>query len=77
MSQRQTPPDRPAAARHRSGTDEPADETTGPDDHPEHERVRDADADTDSDSEALTSLRARMHRDYARWQQYGPLGRSL
>ncbi|MFI2187555.1 hypothetical protein [Streptomyces sioyaensis] len=72
MSRKQTPPDRPAA-QHRSGADEPTGETTGSDDQPEHERVTDADA----DSEALTGLRARMHRDYARRQQYGPLGRSL
>ncbi|MFI9261227.1 hypothetical protein ACIGT4_26505 [Streptomyces sioyaensis] len=46
-------------------------ETTGADDQPAHER---ADA---GDSEALTRLRARVHQDYARRQQYGPLGRSL
>jgi len=38
---------------------------------PEHERA------DDGDSLTLTHLRARMHRDYARRQQYGPLGRSL
>ncbi|MGW8398655.1 hypothetical protein ACWGLP_18510 [Streptomyces lydicus] len=37
----------------------------------EHERA------DDGDSLTLTHLRARVHRDYARRQQYGPLGRSL
>ncbi|MFE6742275.1 hypothetical protein [Streptomyces tubercidicus] len=41
------------------------------DDQLEHERA------DDGDSEALTRLRARVHQDYARWQRYGPLGRSL
>ncbi|AWN28868.1 hypothetical protein RB199_34965 [Streptomyces libani] len=40
-------------------------------DQPEHERT------ADNDSEALTGLRVRVHRDYVRRQQYGPLGRSL
>ncbi|MEU8785314.1 hypothetical protein [Streptomyces sp. NPDC048637] len=38
---------------------------------PEQERA------ANSDSETLTRLRARVHQDYARWQQYGPLGRLL
>ncbi|MFF8787296.1 hypothetical protein [Streptomyces sp. NPDC015125] len=80
MSRKDTPPD-PPTAQHRNDADEP---TGGPvpvdgcvlnspaaDDDPEHERA------ADNDSEALTRLRARMHQDYARWQQYGPLGRSL
>ncbi|MFF7232760.1 hypothetical protein BX264_2835 [Streptomyces sp. 2333.5] len=58
----------PYAAGVRRGPDM---ETTGADDQPTHER---ADA---GDSEALTRLRARVHEDYARRQQYGPLGRSL
>ncbi|WP_405839021.1 hypothetical protein OG528_15175 [Streptomyces platensis] len=37
----------------------------------EHERAE------DGDSETLVLLRARVHEDYARRQQYGPLGRSL
>ncbi len=41
------------------------------DDPPEHERA------ADGDSETLTRLRERVHQDYARRQQYGPLGRSL
>nr|WSX22027.1 hypothetical protein OG690_20800 [Streptomyces tubercidicus] len=45
--------------------------TTVADDQLEHERA------DDGDSEALTRLRARVHEDYARWQRYGPLGRSL
>ncbi|MCF3176505.1 hypothetical protein IPZ61_24675 [Streptomyces sioyaensis] len=44
-------------------------ETTVADDRPVHERA--------GESEALTRLRARVHEDYARRQQYGPLGRSL
>ncbi|MEU7432995.1 hypothetical protein AB0B07_19545 [Streptomyces sioyaensis] len=50
---------------------EPTGPTAGAGDRPEHERT------ADNDSEALAHLRARMHQDYARWQQYGPLGRSL
>ncbi|MDT0458105.1 hypothetical protein RM550_20585 [Streptomyces sp. DSM 41527] len=42
---------------------------------PEQERA--ANSDSDSDSETLTRLRARVHQDYERWQQYGPLGRLL
>ncbi|MFI5523904.1 hypothetical protein [Streptomyces platensis] len=41
------------------------------DEQVEHERVE------DGDSETLVLLRARVHEDYARRQQYGPLGRSL
>ncbi|WP_432145071.1 hypothetical protein [Streptomyces sp. bgisy084] len=41
------------------------------DDRPEHERA------DDGDSETLALLRVRVHEDYARRQQYGPLGRSL
>ncbi|MFI9080349.1 hypothetical protein ACIGW8_28450 [Streptomyces sioyaensis] len=41
------------------------------DDQPEHERAG------DGDSETLMHLRERVHEDYARRQQYGPLGRSL
>ncbi|MFE3887163.1 hypothetical protein ACFXPQ_30390 [Streptomyces lydicus] len=86
MSRKDTPPDPPTpTAQHPNDADDP---TGGPvplpvdgcvsnspdaDDDPEHERA----ADNDGDSEALTRLRARMHQDYARWQQYGPLGRSL
>lgn len=69
MVRKHTPPD-PPTAQHGSDADEPAGVAA---DDPEHERV----ADNDNDSEALTRLRARMHQDYARWQQYGPLGRSL
>ncbi|MFG2531470.1 hypothetical protein [Streptomyces sp. NPDC048516] len=49
----------------------PALNTPDHDGDPEHERA------ADDDSEALTRLRARVHQDYARRQQYGPLGRSL
>lgn len=45
-----------------------APDTDGP---PEHERA------ADGDSETLTHLRSRVHNDYERRQQYGPLGRSL
>ncbi|MGW8969772.1 hypothetical protein [Streptomyces platensis] len=41
------------------------------DDQSEHERA------SDGDSETLTRLRSRVHNDYERRQQYGPLGRSL
>ncbi|MFI1738080.1 hypothetical protein [Streptomyces sioyaensis] len=70
MPRKHTPPTRPTAQQ-RNDADEPTGATAGAGDHPEHERT------ADNDSEALAHLRARMHQDYARWQQYGPLGRSL
>ena len=70
MPRKHIPPTRPTA-QHHTDADEPTGATAGAGDRPEHERA------ADNDSEALTHLRARMHQDYARWQQYGPLGRSL
>ncbi|PBC84245.1 hypothetical protein SAMN05428945_1123 [Streptomyces sp. 2224.1] len=80
MPRKHTPPERPTA-QGRNDADEPTDglepvngpALNTPDDEvdPAHERA------ADNDSEALTRLRARVHQDYARRQQYGPLGRSL
>ncbi|MEV7378031.1 hypothetical protein [Streptomyces lydicus] len=68
MVQQRTPsehtPPEPSGADDRQGHERD-------DDLPEHEPA------DDGDSLALTHLRARVHRDYARRQQYGPLGRSL
>ncbi|MCZ1008172.1 hypothetical protein [Streptomyces lydicus] len=92
MSRKGTPPDPPTpTAQHPSDADDPTGgpvplpvdgcvpNSPAADDDPEHERAagNDNDSDRENDSEALTRLRARMHQDYARWQQYGPLGRSL
>lgn len=49
----------------------PNKQTPVADDPSEYERA------ADGDSETLTRLRERVHQDYERRQQYGPLGRSL
>ncbi|WP_432001481.1 hypothetical protein [Streptomyces sioyaensis] len=70
MPGKRTPPEG-RTARHRTNAGDPAGATAQAGDPPEHERT------ADNDSEALTHLRARMHQDYTRRQQYGPLGRTL
>ncbi|MFH8678300.1 hypothetical protein [Streptomyces lydicus] len=67
MVQKRTPSER-TPPEHADADDRQGHERD--DDLPRHEPA-------DDDSPALTHLRARVHQDYARRQQFGPLGRSL
>ncbi|BCK70700.1 hypothetical protein Srufu_046530 [Streptomyces libani subsp. rufus] len=74
MARKDADPDS-SGGRHRGDVSElaadPGTNDEVADEQLEHERAE------DGDSETLVLLRARVHEDYARRQQYGPLGRSL